>query len=185
MLREWNEYRIDPRVFIYLHIGLWAILFILSAVHLRHFLARRISYDGSWTSAGEPPPTGRFHERMGRYLNASAKDYMEAACIMRDQLDHELAWRLRAASPLTLLNGRDGERLVKRHYGGDAARMYRELHSMTRGLPPTDKLRARPGLRRRFAYKRLERLDELATRLLDILGRTPLPSDPPSPETSG
>jgi hypothetical protein len=172
VLELWNEYRIDRPVIPVTTWLLWAFFLIIVVLLLP---LKRIFYDGSWVTAGDPPPMGEYHARMARHLHSKTKNYLEPACLLRDHLDAELEWRLRVAAPLTLLKGRRADKLLRTHYDEEVARLFKQAQSLVKFLPPTDRLK-NGALRKRVTWGRLLRLERIARQLLDKMGNQRIPS---------
>ena len=165
MLREWTKYRLDLELIIPLSVLLCGVLLVLLAGKLP---TRKVFYDGHWISAGERPPTGRFHSRMTKYTSKVARDYTEPACLLRDQIDRELEQRLKTPSPLILLKGKTVADLVAKEYNEKAAMLYRQLYPMVKWLPPTETL-ANQVLRRRTSMQKLQKIDSMSRKLLNTM----------------
>lgn len=165
MLREWTKYRMDLELIIPLSVLLCGVLLVFLAGKLP---TRKVFYDGHWISAGERPPTGRFHSRMNEYASKVARDYTEPACLLRDQIDRELEQRLKTPSPLILLKGKVLADLVAKEYNEEAARFFRQLYPVVKWLPPTETL-GNQVLRRRTSMQKLQKIDSLSRNLLNIM----------------
>ncbi len=167
LLNTWTDYRLSPDVIIPLSIILCGVILIFL---VRRMPVRTVSYDGRWTFGGERQPPGRFYARMKKYSSGSTSDFLEPACLLRDQVDRELENRLKTPSPITLLRVKKVVQILEKEYSTEAAAAYRTLYADVFRLPSTERLREHVP-RKRFPLRKLRKIEVSARRLIDILDR--------------
>jgi len=140
------------------------LIFCLMAIRLP---LRRIRYDGHWIRLGTASYHDGFASQFTTHANPNVTTYVEPACLIRNRLDDFLERRLHVTSPLTLLSGRQVERMLALHFERAAARLFSRMQHLLCRLP----LSLEPGgpPAPRFSFRNLARLDRWSMALMSAI----------------